>query len=49
MPQHNEHRLRFFGAILLTAAIAFASGAYVAVELIAYHVKQEARSADRIR
>lgn len=49
MPQHNEHRLRFFGAILLTAAISFASGAYVAAELITAHVRQELRRDDRIK
>lgn len=49
MNNQREHRLRFFAAILLTAAIAFSFGLYVASSIIGDHVKQETRRADRIR
>lgn len=48
MPQPNQH-LRFFGAILLTAAVAFSGGLWIASSIIGDHVRQEQRRADRIK
>lgn len=40
MSQPNQH-LRFFGAILLTAAIAFGCGVWATAAFFDHHVKAE--------